>query len=197
MYSSASPHWFTPVWLVEKIRDFSPGGIIGLDPCCHPLAQVGAFHELCGTGPDDDGLTADWSGKGFTFVNSPYGRGIGAWQRKCHTADECISLVPARVDTKWFQELCAPPVSQAVCFIKGRLKFLEPIVVMEEAIGTMERDPAPFPSALVYWGKRARQFDEAFSSLGRIWLPHDRVFAVADMVKLAALRRAERPRVVA
>ena len=53
--------------------------------------------------------------------------------------DKLVGLLPARVDTRWFQEQVFAR-ARAVVFVKGRLTF-------EGA-----EHSAPFPSCLVLWG---------------------------------------------
>ena len=72
--------------------------------------------------------------------------------------EEIIALLPARVDTKWFQEDIFPTAA-AICFWKGRLTFLGAPA------------PALFPSAVVYWGPNVQRFVSAFQTAGTIILP--------------------------
>jgi len=62
-----------------------------------------------------------------------------------------VMLLPARVDTKWFQALRPGTV---VCFIKGRLKFSE------------SKMSAPFPSILVGLHCSDEEHFKIFNSLG-------------------------------
>ena len=67
---------------------------------------------------------------------------------------EAVALVPARVDTSWFNRLR----DYAVCFIRGRLQF------------SGHENSAPFPSAVVYLGSRRDAFYGTFSDLGDVWV---------------------------
>jgi len=140
----ATPEWYTPAWLLQRIADFYGGTYY--DPC--PASQ-GVVAE--------SGLFGDWKGK-RVYCNPPYGRGIEPWIIKAATdpAREVILLVPAYTDTKWF----APLFAYDLCFIKGRVYF--------EVMGKKGEHPAPHPSVLVYRGRRHRQFADAFSDLGPI-----------------------------
>lgn len=167
LMSSAKSDWRAPDVVLDLVRQV---GDIALDPCTG-LDNPVAASAYC-VSPTDwdgdpavvvDGLRADWlalSGGGLVYVNPPFGRGVDAWMLRClatgATGGECIALVPARTDTKWHR-FCAPPASRAVCFWAGRLTFVG-------APG-----PAPFPSAIVYWGPRRHRFAEVFSSRGAIW----------------------------
>jgi len=71
------------------------------------------------------------------WMNPPYGRGIGAWIEGASVSN-CVCLLPARVETKWFQTVWEK--ASAVCFIRGRLKF----------VGA--KSCAPFPSCIAVFG---------------------------------------------
>ena len=142
--SYASCEWYTPTWLVDRIRVFYGGSYF--DPCParngQPLAQ--------------NGLAITWHGR--VFCNPPYGRGIDKWIRKAMTepADELMLLVPAYTDTDWF----TPLFDHAICFVHGRLYFHRP--------GGLPDTRTPHPSVLVYRGPRVRAFADAFADLGPI-----------------------------
>lgn len=158
MMSSAktggSDAWQTPDNVLQLVRQVGP---IVLDPCTTKLNPTGAQYIVTVV---DDGLLGNWDLGGLVYVNPPYSA-VRAWMACCreeaHVGAEIIALVPARTDTRWFQDNCAPPLSSAVCFWRGRLKF----------VGAPQS--APFPSALVYWGPRADLFCGIFYTKGRIW----------------------------
>jgi putative DNA-invertase from lambdoid prophage Rac len=143
-------HRNTPVWIVDLVRQFF-GGEIGLDPCSNATSLVRARVEWRGTGPRDDGLRLSWARKGGVFENPPYGDAIGDWMQKARREAsrgvEIVALVPARTDTRWW----AGAGADAICSLKGRLVF-PPL-----------KDPAKFPSAILYWGKRVAELVELFA----------------------------------
>jgi hypothetical protein len=75
----------------------------------------------------------------------PYGRQIGAWLAAAHesaSADSpIVAIVPARTDTRWWWNYCR---QHEVRFLRGRLRFAG------------AKSGAPFPSAVVVFGRRAR-----------------------------------------
>lgn len=157
LLSSERTDWNTPPEVIKVVRKM---GRIGLDPCSNAQSVVKAEVEY--RLPEQNGLELPWKTDGLVFVNPPYGRGIEAWVSKCRQSEwqsalGVVALLPARPDTRWWQDNCAPPVSNAVCFLRGRLRFLEAPA------------PAPFPSALVYWGYRGKAFLEAVQGLGVVW----------------------------
>lgn len=89
---------------------------------------------------EDDALSQSWGGYGAVWLNSPYGREIGAWVKKawCESvlhSVPVVSLVPARVETRWFDY--AVSRAQEIRFVKGRLRFGD------------SKISAPFPSAVI------------------------------------------------
>ena len=86
---------------------------------------------------EQDGLRQDWGG-GVIWCNPPYGREIGKWVEKCAMhRGVAVMLVPARTDTKWWQDYIYHNPNAQVRFFRGRLKFND------------GKNPAPFPSALI------------------------------------------------
>ena len=146
----------TPHVIDRLLLRFDPSGV-DLDPCASTsgLQIVEAGIKLYGVGhgvnlPEIDGLEISWiellDGRGFVFVNCPYGRGeLDDWIPKIVSevlsSDlTVIALLPERCDRKVYQKyVTGVGSSNAVCYIRGRLKF----------VGS--KDSAPFPSILVIW----------------------------------------------
>lgn len=158
-FSSDTPEHYTPESILDLV--IAVMGEIDLDPCSNskttPNVPATAHYTT-----EDDGLTLPWCG--VVYMNPPYGRVIGEWVTKLVSEFEsgsitqAIALVPARVDTEWWNNLtsCQRTIP-LVCFVRGRLTFIG------------NEDPAPFPSALVYLGDNRTEFYSVFSSIGRIW----------------------------
>ena len=145
LHSSKKHDWETPgeVWeLVTKVA--APRGVY--DPC-----PVGGVKEA-----GADGRTPWPRLDALFYVNPPYGRELPKWVdhviRQAHVKSEIILLCPARPDTRWFHD--AWHECRAMCFWKGRLTF-------KGAPG-----PAPFPSALFYWGDHPHRFGDVFDGRG-------------------------------
>ena len=162
MFSSKNQGWETPDGLLDVIRRYRP---IRLDPCTTEQNPTKAIEFFT---PGDDGLTQDWDmgSGGLIYVNPPYGRQLSKWVGKVVSESlrrpvtgrrygtEIIMLIPARPDTANWQHGVFES-SDAVCFIKGRLQFRG------------AENSAPFPSALVYFGDREKDFVSHFSCLGQ------------------------------
>ena len=109
-----------------------------LDVCALPEnAKCERFYT-----PEDDGLLQPWDGG--VWCNPPYGKEIGKWVEKASRERESnrfiVMLLPARTDTKWFQQYVLPYAW--LWFVDGRLKF-----------GGAETS-APFPSVVAVYAKR-------------------------------------------
>ena len=130
LFSSKTDMWETPLNFFESLnKEFN----FKTDVCaiCENAKCKNFFS------PEIDGLKQDWTGS--CWMNPPYGRQIGAWIKKAYDSAlkgaTIVCLVPARTDTKWFQDYCLK--SNDVRFIRGRLKFGN------------AKNSAPFPSALI------------------------------------------------
>lgn len=137
-FSSASVEHATPQDFFDKLNaEFH----FTLDVCATPEnAKCQQFYP-----PEIDGLKQAWSQDadgGAVWMNPPYGREIGKWVQKA--AEEklvtVVALLPARTDTKWFQDWVLPYAE--LRWVRGRLKFGN------------AKNAAPFPSVVaVYRGR--------------------------------------------
>jgi phage N-6-adenine-methyltransferase len=147
LFSSDSSEWSTPTDFFDNLNkewDFN------LDPCAtKENAKCDLFYTV-----KDDGLKLPWYAfpahqtinrewvPGRVFVNPPYGREVGQWVEKAvaevqnGNAEVVVMLLPARTDTRWFQDYVLPYASE-IDFIRGRLKF------------GGSKNSAPFPSVVV------------------------------------------------
>lgn len=144
-YSSNTIEWATPPDLFQRLdREFG----FTLDPCSTADNAKCARHYT----KAENGLLQDWSND-VVFMNPPYGRAIGAWIAKAHEESKrgaiVVCLIPARTDTAYWHD----HVMQAdeVRLLRGRLRF------------GGAKAAAPFPSAIVIFGTRARR-DRAWFS---------------------------------
>jgi len=166
-FFSDSDEWYTPPEVISRVQAVL--GEIDLDPCSNS-ADIPAVPATLHFTREDDGLSRTWGGR--VYMNPPYGHVIDAWAEKLcseYTAGnvtEAIALVPARVDTDWFNRFR----DAVVCFVDGRLKF------------SGHKNSAPFPSAVVYLGPRIRAFSSAFGDMGRIWIELKRLLAALEFL---------------
>lgn len=136
MFTSRTEEWATPQpvydWLSRCLGPFD------LDVCATAEnAKCKKFFTKA-----DDALAKYWFDFGDKiWMNPPYGKDIGKWmKRACDTAQNgamVVCLVPARTDTRWFQDLAM--TADEIWFIRGRLKFGD------------GKQSAPFPSCVVIY----------------------------------------------
>lgn len=139
LFTSNTPEWETPQDLFDELsKEFN----FVLDVC----ATKDNAKCLNYIDKERDGLIQDWnwaSGGGWTWMNPPYGREIGAWVRKASESGKVVALLPARTDTKWFHDYIynsrytKKVKFTEIRFLKGRLKFGN------------SKNSAPFPSMIV------------------------------------------------
>jgi DNA N-6-adenine-methyltransferase (Dam). len=151
-FSNHTNEWYTPPEIIESVLTVL--GHIDLDPCSpeNPTIPAKMYYTQW-----SDGLSQIWCGN--IYMNPPYGREISKWvdhlirEYWADRVDQAIALVPARIDTKWFNALSDYPW----CVVRGRLKF------------SGHTTGAPFPLAIFYLGDCEEKFVEEFSKWGRIF----------------------------
>lgn len=167
---SESLEWYTPLWLVEKVKQAFQGGEVDLDACSDAVAQqtvqAGAYFTEA-----QNGLDQVWHGR--TFVNPPFGR-VG-WQsqqglflaKACseqqagHTT-EVLLLLKAAVGYAWFQQALQLPHA----FLTKKLAFccqdvLKPGIVAEAKSN-------PHGSVVVYLGQHIKHFCNVFADVASV-----------------------------
>jgi phage N-6-adenine-methyltransferase len=145
-FSSATDLWSTPQDFFDALNaEFN----FTLDVCATAEnAKCPKFYTK-----EDDGLSQPWwfygtnAGRehGAAFVNPPYGKEIGRWVKKASEEAQpgftIVALLPARTDTKWFQDYVLPYAE--LRWVRGRLKF------------GGAKNSAPFPSVVaIYRGRK-------------------------------------------
>lgn len=132
MFSSKTDLWATPQDLFDSLnREFG----FYIDVCALPENAKCPVYIT----PEQDGLKQEW-GDSWCWMNPPYGREIGKWVAKA-SKHNCVCLLPARTDTKWFHEYIYGKAE--IRFLKGRVKFGN------------AKCGAPFPSMVVVFRKDA------------------------------------------
>jgi hypothetical protein len=190
-------HWGTQTHILDCVREVGP---IDHDPCSNTSAVKRVKARTSWMLNPENGLMLPWepqivSYRGVCFVNPPYG--IVDWYAKIASEARqgvpIIALVSASTETNWWNDYIMP-WAIAVCFVRGRLKFIDctkesdfsecpaqldfwgnlPPALIEA--GDKKKSVATFGSALVYMARdrTPRRFAKAFSKIGRIWYPnHD------------------------
>lgn len=187
LLSSDSPDWCTPTEVLDPVRAFAA---IRFDPFSNAGSIVGATESIS---LPTDSLSLEWPLDGLIWCNPPYGRKLARYARKiseqARRGAEILTLVPARVDTRWWKGL-APRVW---CAWRGRITFLEQELAWRARAalalkrrghkvdpaeleprrrvteGLVANEAAPFPAALCYHGWRPAAFAKHFALYGEIY----------------------------
>ena len=123
---TGNEEWYTPPQFLEAARDVL--GQFDLDPASSDAAQkhVQAARYF---DKEHDGLGFEWRGR--VWLNPPYSQpAIGEFVRKLvvelgeGNVTQAIMLTHNFTDTAWFHKAAA--VATAICFTRGRVKFLNP-----------------------------------------------------------------------
>ncbi len=151
--------WYTPTSIIETARAVLGG--FDLDPASSERANEIIRAAQIFTA-EDDGLSQDWP-IGRIWMNPPYaanlvGNFINRFCAEVGRGSSGIVLVNNATETGWFQELLT--ASDAVCFHKGRLKFVCP---------NKGDDGTPLQGqAIFYAGSDAARFVSEFSRVGTV-----------------------------
>lgn len=159
-HNSGENEWYTPADYTAAARAVM--GAIDLDPASSEVANQLVCAARFFTAADD-GLAQDWHGR--VWMNPPYAQPLVARfcdkladaVRRGHVSQACV-LVNNATETAWFQTLL--DVAAAVCFIKGRVKFLD---------SQLNPNGAPLQGqALLYIGPNVTAFRAAAASFGKV-----------------------------
>ena len=139
MFSSKKMDWETPQELFEQLNEKYRFDIDVAASAENSKCEI-FFTE------QDDALSKEWNGN--IFCNPPYGRQLGKWLEKAYSEHQrdpdraIVFLIPARTDTNYWHDYVFGKAE--IDFLRGRLYF--------ENNG-IKIDRAPFPSAVVVYGK--------------------------------------------
>ena len=142
--NDASDTWLTPQWILTALtKDLGDFDLDPATPPTQPWPTAKKTYALDGRG--EDGLVLPWDGASV-FCNPPYGQLAYHFLDRCAEHGNAVALIFARTETKGFQAEVFDK-SDAILFIKGRLKFAQ-------ADGSLLHT-ATAPSCLVAYGAEA------------------------------------------
>jgi hypothetical protein len=168
-YMSDDPHvsfntgeneWYTPTKYIESARLVM--GSIDTDPASSELANKTVKANKYFT-EETNGLNQKWEGN--VWMNPPYAQPLISDFSNCliekYNAGEfnqaCV-LVNNATETQFYQVLMK--CCSAICFIKGRIKFID-----ENGNAT----GAPLQGqTIIYYGSNLKQFVDEFSKYGQV-----------------------------
>ena len=151
--------YLTPDKILEPIRAYF-GGQIPCDPATEESNPTNAktFWTI-----KDNGLEQEWPEE--VFVNPPYGKIIRDFTAKireeANRGSTIIALLPcgARFSTRYWQNDILIPKLKAICFVKGRVRFLR-------SDGTIAKSN-PYDSAIYGFNVNKAKFSRIFSEVGK------------------------------
>jgi phage N-6-adenine-methyltransferase len=161
--------WYTPRPYLDAAIEVMGG--IDLDPASSKQAQAHVKAAQYFT-VETDGLKQSWNGR--VFLNPPYAmpfikefttKMIAAW--RASEMNEGILLTNNATDTEWFH--AALSNCNAVCFTKGRIKFLE-----ASDGDLIEKDSPTHGQAFFYFGNNIWKFAKTFARFGAILVDYMR-----------------------
>lgn len=159
-HNSGNNEWYTPSAFITAAREAM--GQIDTDPASSDIANKTVCARTFYTA-EQNGLTRSWSGN--VWMNPPYAQPLVSEFSEAVSAKydakeikrACV-LVNNATETAWFQRMLQS--AAAVCFLKGRVKFLDP-----------SGDPSGAPlqgQAVIYMGENPFRFAKAFADLGHV-----------------------------
>ena len=142
---SKSVEWYTPRYIFDAL-----GVEFDLDPCSPGRDIAPWIPAKRSLTIEDDGLLAKWEGN--VWMNPPYDKRTSYWLERLALHGTGIALLFVRPDTKWFHQYV--PIADAICFIKGRVRFVSADRVEEYIAGTCKPIDSPgAASMLIAYGK--------------------------------------------
>ena len=158
--NTGESEWYTPPDYIEVARTVM--GSIDVDPASSKIANAIVKAKTYFTA-DDDGRLQSWQGN--VWMNPPYSQPLIAefcdlLVRKYQTGEvrQACVLVNNATETLFYQNMLK--VCGAVCFIKGRVKFID-----EQG----NESGAPLQGQTVlYFGERISEFATMFKAFGII-----------------------------
>lgn len=160
--NSGKTEWYTPSPILDAAREVMGG--FDLDPASSEEANRNVRAARIFTA-EDDALSQEWP-IGRIWMNPPYAAGlvdkfVSRFCKEIRRGSTGIVLVNNATETGWFHDLLG--VASAVCFPKGRIRFICPD---EGDKGTPLQG-----QAIVYCGPDLAAFKSEFQDRGTILCP--------------------------
>lgn len=143
-YSSKKEDWETPQYLFDRLNEkynFKWDLAANDDnaKCANYITEL------------ENSLNVEWANlKGNLFLNPPYNRDLKMWVKKAYETsmkrdESIVLLIPSRTDTSYWHDYIFNKAK--IKFLRGRLKF---------EINGVAGQPAPFPSAIIEFGRKQK-----------------------------------------
>jgi phage N-6-adenine-methyltransferase len=159
-HNSGENEWYTPPEYVEAAREVM--GTIDTDPASCDEANETVKAENYYT-EEENGLVKVWGGN--VWMNPPYSQPLisefaDTFAKKYNAGEfqQACVLVNNATETNWYQSLLT--YAAAVCFVKGRVKFID---------RNGDASGAPLQGqTILYFGSNEKAFANKFSEFGII-----------------------------
>jgi ParB family chromosome partitioning protein len=159
-FNSGENEWYTPSYIIELARETM--GTINCDPASSNIAneivKATKYFTI-----KDNGLLQKWSGN--VWMNPPYSQpliqeftSLLVKKYKEKEISQALVLVNNATETVFYQEMLK--VCTGVCFIKGRIKFID-------QNGQSTGMPLQ-GQTILYFGNNRDKFKQNFSNIGII-----------------------------
>lgn len=159
-HNSGENEWYTPEQYIIAARNVM--GSIDCDPASSKTANK-TINATTFYTHEDDGLTKKW--RGNVWMNPPYSQplvkqfcDILVEKYNSKEIKQACVLINNATETSFFQNMLS--VAGAICFIRGRVKFIDKNGISSGA-------PLQGQSVL-YFGKNKKLFFELFSCFGGV-----------------------------
>jgi len=158
-HNTGESEWYTPLDIIADVRKVM--GDIDVDPAsckkANETVKAKVYFDAA-----SNGLVQKW--KGRIFINPPYSQPLVTQfsealvsRLKSKDVKQACVLVNNATETAWFQAMLAE--ADAVCFIKGRVKFID----------QYGNPGAPLQGqAVLYMGPHVDRLNDAFKKRGII-----------------------------
>ena len=159
-HATGSYEWFTPEKYIVAARCVMGG--ISLDPATTERANDTIVKADAYYTKETNGLAHQWYGN--IWMNPPYSQPLITQftekvlhEYRMGRVEQACILTNNATETKWFQALIAE--ASAICFIKGRVRFLDPAGNLGKPLQGQ---------AVTYLGSREHEFQIGFEHFGQI-----------------------------
>ena len=128
--------WYTPKYIFDAI-----GLVFDLDPCSPGQSIVPWVPARECYTAEQDGMMLPWHGN--VWMNPPYGKNTPAWLERLALHGTGIALLFSRTDAAWFHKFVS--IADAICFVKGRIRFVSE--AYSEDYANQQHEPTDSPGA--------------------------------------------------
>lgn len=152
--------WYTPRYIFDAL-----GIQFDLDPCSPGKDVVPWVPATDCYTVEQDGLMLPWYGN--VWLNPPYGKNTPVWLERLSLHGTGIALLFSRTDATWFHKHVS--IADAICFVKGRIRFIdeENAGLYADELYEPQNTPGAGSMLIAYGKENAKAL--LHSKLGLVW----------------------------